>query len=269
MERSKIYYPTLGQASGLVLVCIAFGIAVGVPLELLALLLPESLRSYELFRSALDLVVYGLSMGLAIRFGLRKKSLALVERPALRFTRVPVGILVMVCALTVFLGFIIDPITALVPTPQWFEQMMSEALRPNLFSFVSVVVLAPLLEEILLRGIILEGLLKNDSPAKAIFGSAVLFGAIHLNIWQGITGMLAGLFLGWVYWKTRSLVPCILMHAVNNLLAFVLAMYMGTEASGSDVLGRTVWLALSAGSLGVFALGCWWLGRRVERTAVA
>jgi hypothetical protein len=44
MERSKIYYPTLGQASGLVLVCIAFGIAVGVPLELLALLLPESLR---------------------------------------------------------------------------------------------------------------------------------------------------------------------------------------------------------------------------------
>jgi len=269
MDRSKTFYPNLSQASGLVLVCIALGIAVGLPLELLAWLLPEPLRSHELFRSALELVVYGLSLGLAIRFGLRRKSLTLVERPALRFTRVPVSLLAMVGVLTVFMGFIIDPITALIPTPAWFEQMMSEALRPNLFSFISVVILAPLLEEILFRGIILEGLLKNYSPAKAILGSAVLFGAVHFNIWQGIAGLLAGLFLGWVYWKTRSLVPCILIHAVNNLLAFVVTMYVGVEATGADVLGRTTHLALFAGSLAVFAAGWWWLARSVRRTAAA
>ncbi|WP_375769143.1 CPBP family intramembrane metalloprotease [Archangium gephyra] len=269
MDRSTTHYPNLRQASGLVLICIALGFAVGVPLELLALLLPEPLRSHALFRSALEMVVYGLTLGLAIRVGLRKKSLALVERPALKFTRVPVSILVMVCALTICMGFIIDPITALIPTPEWFEQMMGEALRPNLFSFVSVVLLAPLLEELLFRGIILDGLLKNHSPAKAIAGSAVLFGVIHLNIWQGIAGLLAGLFLGWVYWKTRSLVPCILIHATHNLLAFVVTMYAGVEATGAEVLGMTSRLALFAGALGLFTVGVWWLSRRMRTSAEA
>jgi len=32
---------------------------------------------------------------------------------------------------------------------------------------------------------------------------------------------LLGLFMGWVYYKTRSLLPCILMHASNNLIGFI------------------------------------------------
>jgi hypothetical protein len=95
---------------------------VGVPFELLTLLLPEPLRGHEAFRSAHELVRYGLVMGLAIRMGLRKKSLALVERPALKFTPVPVSVLAVVCGLTLCMGLLIDPLTALLPTPEWYEQ---------------------------------------------------------------------------------------------------------------------------------------------------
>jgi membrane protease YdiL (CAAX protease family) len=43
---------------------------------------------------------------------------------------------------------------------------------------------------------------------------------IHLNPWQAIGAFTAGLFLGWIYWKTRSLTACIFIHAVNNGTAY-------------------------------------------------
>jgi hypothetical protein len=52
--------------------------------------------------------------------------------------------------------------------------------------------------------------------------NAVFFATAHFNIWQLPASFGTGLFLGWVYLRTRSLALCIMLHALHNLaLAFV------------------------------------------------
>ena len=87
---------------------------------------------------------------------------------------------------------------------------------------LSIVVLAPVFEEMLFRGIILRGFLKNYSATKSIIITAVLFGVLHLNPVQSIIAALLGLALGWIFVKTGSLWVCILFHALNNGLAILL-----------------------------------------------
>jgi hypothetical protein len=82
-----------------------------------------------------------------------------------------------------------------------------------------VAIAAPLLEEILFRGIILHGLLKNYKAGISIAFSSLLFALIHGNVAQGLGAFLMGLFMGWLYWKTRSLYLPILLHFVNNSIS--------------------------------------------------
>src|SRR5690606_36763881 len=83
-------------------------------------------------------------------------------------------------------------------------------------SILAAVIAAPVLEEILMRGIILDGFLKRYNPAKSIIWSALIFAVFHLNLWQGVSAFTFGLLAGWLYWKTRSLSLCILLHAIGN-----------------------------------------------------
>ena len=118
-----------------------------------------------------------------------------------------------------------EPASALVTTPEWFDKLMKEtALGGNIYwSVITTCICAPILEELLCRGMILRGLKENGaSPLKAIFWSSVIFGVIHMNPWQAIGAFIAGVFLGWIYWRTHSLLCCIFIHAVNNGTAYML-----------------------------------------------
>ncbi|MEA4827390.1 MAG: type II CAAX endopeptidase family protein [Clostridium sp.] len=83
-------------------------------------------------------------------------------------------------------------------------------------SFIGAVIIAPIVEEVLCRGIILKGFLNNYSAKSAIIFSALIWGILHLNIWQFVDAFLAGIFIGWIFLKTRSILACIWVHAVNN-----------------------------------------------------
>jgi hypothetical protein len=78
------------------------------------------------------------------------------------------------------------------------------------------------MEEALFRGVILRGLLSRYKPWVAVALSAVIFSAAHFNLWQLPASFAVGVFMGWVYHRTRSLLLCIMLHAFHNLaLAFV------------------------------------------------
>jgi uncharacterized protein len=87
--------------------------------------------------------------------------------------------------------------------------------------FIDAVILAPVFEEIACRGLIYTSLRTRLDPWNSALVSAVLFTLPHM--YSPIVAM--GLFLGAVasavvYERTRSLLPCIVAHAVNNALVF-------------------------------------------------
>ncbi len=111
----------------------------------------------------------------------------------------------------------------LIPMPDFFKKIFETLGDMNHWANVLVIVIAaPVMEELIFRGIMLDGLLKKYSPATAIFVSSFFFALIHLNPWQFVTAMIVGIVIGWVYWHTRSLSLAILMHLANNLFVTVL-----------------------------------------------
>lgn len=87
--------------------------------------------------------------------------------------------------------------------------------------FVQLTVLAPLFEEFWCRGLIIESL-RPYGNGFAIFVSALLFGIIHANFAQFFYATALGIFLGYIYVSTQSLVTTTIMHAMFNSISGML-----------------------------------------------
>lgn len=89
-------------------------------------------------------------------------------------------------------------------------------------AFVTLVVLAPVGEELLFRGFLFKGLKTKLDYRVAIFLSAALFGLAHGQINVGFDTFVLGVFLAWLLHKTDNIFIPIALHAAKNLLAFLL-----------------------------------------------
>lgn len=161
-------------------------------------------------------------------------------------------VLAMVPALMLAVGWVVDGVERLVPLSAWEEQAFSSMAGLSLAAVVMSCVMAPVLEEMLFRGVVLRSFLRRYAPSVAIVHSAAIFGLAHMNLYQFFVGMILGMFLGWLYERTRSLWPCIALHAVYNAaVTFLPRQDIGTEG----MLAVTAAAALG----GIVALG--WMGR--------
>lgn len=92
-------------------------------------------------------------------------------------------------------------------------------------SFLGAVVVAvigaPLIEEIVFRGIVFRSLRRVSPPWVAILASSVLFGLYHMNTVQIVYATLMGLVAGIIYEKSNNLLFPILIHVANNLVAAI------------------------------------------------
>ena len=122
-------------------------------------------------------------------------------------------------------AFVIEPVSMLLPEMPEDKLKAMEALLngPAWVTIISVCIFAPFFEEWLCRGIVLRGMLKHVKPAWAIIISALFFALIHMNFWQAVPAFLMGLVFGYVYYKTGSLKLTMLMHMVNNAMAFTVS----------------------------------------------
>jgi membrane protease YdiL (CAAX protease family) len=94
-----------------------------------------------------------------------------------------------------------------------------------------VVCVAPVVEELVFRGVLLSGLASRMHVGWAILVSAVIFGCAHLPdfrfAWYPVPALiLLGLVSGWLRVRSRSLWPSITLHATNNLVAAIAWMAM-------------------------------------------
>ena len=100
---------------------------------------------------------------------------------------------------------------------EMFTEMMKELTGgPFWSSFLTVAIFAPIFEEWMCRGMVLRGLLTKMKPGWAIVVSALFFAVIHANPWQALNAFMIGLVMGYVYYKTGSLILTMIIHFVNN-----------------------------------------------------
>ena len=137
----------------------------------------------------------------------------------------------IVSVMAISAAFVTEPVSMLLPEMSEARKIAMEQMLkgPVWIVLISVSVFAPFFEEWLCRGIILRGLLKKMKPGWAIVISALIFGLIHMNLWQAIPAFIIGVVLGYVYYKTGSLKLTMLMHCVNNTLSVILSRIPGLE----------------------------------------
>jgi uncharacterized protein len=165
------------------------------------------------------------------------------------------------------------PLSSLIPMSDEFAEFFKQSLgNPrNIFTFTTIVVLAPVLEELIFRGIMLKGLLKRYSPATAIVVSSVLFGVVHLNPWQFISALILGIFIGWIYYRTRSISLAIIIHAFNNFTATIPEIIGIDESKYDDIHLRELimtdirYILIIAGAAVAAASCIYILNKRLEK----
>ena len=252
----KKVYPSLPQSWGI------FGVAI-VAMIAFSLMSP---RLEDLFGKEISLLItYCLGMLATLLFAhqLRKK-----ESGESKFTFKSISSFRAILAILVTIGLQISisiPMGNLIPMPEAFKQIFLELAKLNGWAaFATIAIAAPLLEELIFRGIILEGLLKKYSASKAIFWSSFLFGLVHLNPWQFISAMVIGVFSAWLYYKTANLNLSILIHFFNNATAFILMQFVDSaylmEADYTDLFGSptiaflVILIGISVAALGIYSL---------------
>ena len=168
----------------------------------------------------------------------------------------PVFLLVMFA--TPFIGVLLEPISNLFPMSdflqQLFEEMFNKSHPADLI--ISTAILAPLCEELLCRGIICRGELAHGRPWFAILFSALIFALLHGNFQQGVTALLIGIFMGWVYYKTHSLWCTIAIHFTNNALSVAMTFLfpdLPMTATWASIMPRGWYIALVITSVAVTA----------------
>jgi membrane protease YdiL (CAAX protease family) len=100
--------------------------------------------------------------------------------------------------------------------------------------FITVLLVAPIVEEMLFRGIILEGLARHYKLTTAVLASSILFALVHLpvGVIVALNIFLLALFLAWVRLESGSLMLCVICHATFNAIPFVATRIWKIEIPG-------------------------------------
>ncbi len=176
--------------------------------------------------------------------------------------------LLMVClmAVVLFLGWFFpeDLLQKLVEIPNSMTDKEMDQMTNGIAGIIDTGFLTPVAEELLCRGAILGVLLTMvpRRPWVAIVVSALIFGMLHLNPVQTVFGFLYGLLLGWLAWRTGSLLPGIVVHIANN--ASIMLMPESVEDS-IDNMSLSAECVAAAVGLVVLVIGLRWFARKYRR----
>lgn len=167
---------------------------------------------------------------------------------------------------------LISVVQQYLPHFDWDVKVLSDIgdMATNPLGILAVCIMAPIVEECVFRGAIERKLLERDwNPWWAIVISALLFAVFHGNLAQGVTAFILGLFLGWVYYRTRNLWLCIFVHAVNNTWSMVGYFISGAKDinwEATDVYPFYVNLLIFVGSVFLLAVAVRSTGKTVDAT---
>jgi membrane protease YdiL (CAAX protease family) len=144
-----------------------------------------------------------------------------------------------------------------IPLP---PEALNVTALDNIAMALGTALLAPFIEESMFRGVI-QSAYERLGPVRAIAGSTVLFVMIHQELAQSFALLPVALALGYVAWRTGSIVPAIMIHLGNNGQAVLVSLFEGGSSR------RMAFTPSAAGALvgGLVAVAGLWLLNRATR----
>ncbi len=263
-SRTKIY-PTWGDIVAIIGIYIAASFCFGWIVQLLG-------RFVVLPQGCVQMIVYVLTFVATIsyalwirwlRTGCRGDREVLFTGWKLDLTWIFFGMIALFAA-----TILIEPVLALFPD-RWLE-LLDEHMRLGGWMMLTVIVAAPILEEILFRGIIQGSLVRKYGPWRGVLFASVVFGVVHGIPQQVVNAFFVGMVLGFVYYCSRSLVVAMVIHAINNAVSYFSWIVGGEQMNFTWEMidDRRIYLILYAVALIVLALFYVAVIRRIRRDRV-
>lgn len=125
-----------------------------------------------------------------------------------------------------WLYYAIEKLLGLVGIPMFWNQgdfLRLDSPTRLLIVVVATLVVAPLAEEMIYRGYVLQALLERTRAPVAAVLSALVFASIHVGIGLGLAVYIffGALILAYLYIKFRNVYACVLLHLMNNAVAYL------------------------------------------------
>lgn len=238
-RHGEVYYPDIRQAIWLLLQVVLWMILLSIPLGVVGFFVDYPLYKHPAILAVLNLAVFGI----VLRKGVGKSDRTLKEIcPASSVVASLYPVMALLCiGANILLSETDNILRTMLPAPEWVMETLLELVegRQSLWGSVLIlVIVAPITEELLFRGLILDGFLRRYTIRKSILMSALLFGVFHLNPWQFVGAFVVGALFAWWRVQTGSILPGILGHAFYNAIPMlVLGMKIEIPGYSSDPTG--------------------------------
>jgi len=212
-------YPGIRQAIWLLVLIVLLQIVLGVIVGMLGAVVNVPLVEHPAILGVINLI----AIGLVLMLGLKKTKAPFKE--VFPLSTIKISLLLLMSLTVIGMGILISEVDNLfrsvLPMPQWLADLFMNLLG-HWSSIILLVIVAPLTEELLFRGLILRGFLSRYTVGKAVLASAILFGLLHLNPWQFLGAVILGVLFAWWFVQTGSLLPCLFGHALHNAVPLIL-----------------------------------------------
>jgi len=220
------YYPTFWQAANLVVIYIFIQTVIDFPLAIY----DYNHGTDWLYQPWIKVPVFLGSTLLILYLGYVFSGLKFNQVFSFKLFNLLIipSMVIVFSGLQYFLNEINIHFEKVLPPPAWFMELFSRLFDSDLGvwgGILRIVIIAPIVEELIFRGVIMAGFSRIYHPVFAIFFSALLFALFHLNPWQFPATFALGLILGWIRIRTGSVLACIAGHAIHNGLVFLSVIY--------------------------------------------
>lgn len=184
------------------------------------------------------------------RVGIPAKAAYPLRRPRVWLVVCATLILLGICTIASFSSDVLD---ALLQSVGLYASQSNAALPSDTFGIVLYivlyVVLSPLVEELLFRGLIMQSL-RRFGDGVALLCSSVLFALVHPNILMLPYAFLTGLVIGYFVLRSGSVVTGIVMHLANNLLLTIYhAAAKGLTPTWSNIVMQGIFIVFIVAAL--------------------
>lgn len=153
---------------------------------------------------------------------------------------------------------VIEPLLNILPD-------VPDAYGRGAWAFITLVIAAPLFEEVIFRGVLLESTRAKYGVMAAWITSSVIFGIVHVHLTVAVNACLLGLIFGFIYIKSESLWTTIILHAVNNGIAFAMMSAGEQNQTISEMLDSpTLYVLIYISAAAIFAVSGYMMFRTLK-----